>query len=533
MDEMRRRRFLKNTLAAGAGLITASSIHPFSVPAQAEKDRKRPNVLVAIADDWSSPHAGAYSDPLVQTPAFDRVARDGCLFTQAFVAAPQCSPNRAALLTGRQIWQNEEAGTHSSLFPSKFAVYPDLLEQAGYHVGYTGKPWSPGNWEAGGRKRNPAGPEYNQRKMEPSTSGISSVDYAGNFEDFLQAKPAEAPFCFWYGSHEPHRKYEVDSGLKSGKDLDKVVVPPFLPDTPEIRKDLLDYYLEVEWFDRHLGRILECLEKNGELENTLIVVTGDNGMSFPAAKANLYEYGIHVPLAVCWKAGFNGGRTVKDMIGFVDFAPTFLEAAGLIPPPEMTGRCFLDVLLSNESGMVDRTRNVILSGRERHSHARFDNLGYPARAIRTREYLYIRNFVPERWPAGDPPGYHDIDESPTKTFLIQHADVEEYKNYFESAFSQRPAEELYNIQKDPGCRKNLAESGKFQNPREEVHTRVKHRELRSRLNTLLLEQKDPRVLGTGDIFDSYPRFANMRDTLGGFREQGKYNPKYQIPKGNR
>src|SRR5688500_4452495 len=120
----------------------------------------KPNILIAIADDWSWPHAGAYGCKFVKTPAFDRVAKEGVLFRNAFTASPGCSPSRAALLTGRHTWQLEQAGTHASSFPKKFQVYPDLLEAAGYHVGHTGKAWGPGNFKEGGRTRNPAGPAY-------------------------------------------------------------------------------------------------------------------------------------------------------------------------------------------------------------------------------------------------------------------------------------------------------------------------------------------------------------------------------------
>ncbi|MFH1741695.1 MAG: sulfatase, partial [bacterium] len=410
MPDRNRRRFLKKTIWGTMGLIGGTRL-PFVYGDDTDGSKSgRPNILFAMTDDWSWPHAGAYGDPVVKTPAFDRVAREGCLFTQAFAAAPQCSPNRAAILTGRNIWQLEEAGTHYSLFPNKFAVYPDLLEDAGYCVGGTGKLWSPGNWQEGGRARNPVGPEFNNRKMESvPTEGILLPDYAGNFKEFFEKRPKEKPFCFWYGGHEPHRKYAKGSGLESGKKPEDVQVPPFLPDNAEVRSDFLDYYLEVEWFDRHLGRMLELLEESGELENTILVVTGDNGMPFPRAKATLYEYGTHMPLAICWPKRVPGGRVIHDLTSSIDFAPTFLEAAGLTPPSDMTGRSLLDLLTSDQSGGVDGTRNEVFTGRERHSHSRPDNIGYPSRAIRTDQYLYIRNFKPDRWPIGDPEGFHDID----------------------------------------------------------------------------------------------------------------------------
>ncbi|MBN2327471.1 MAG: sulfatase [Candidatus Omnitrophica bacterium] len=476
---------------------------------------ERPNILFAIADDQSWPHCSAYGSPFVNTPGFDRVARQGVLFNNTFCAAPQCSPNRASILTGRPIWQNEEAGTHASYFPKKLTVYPDLLEEAGYWVGYTGKPWGPGNWKDAGRPRNPAGPSFDNHKLKPPAEGISNKDYSANFEDFMKQRPAGKPFCFWYGATEPHRSYQKGIGLKSGKKLEDAVVPPFLPDTPEIRSDILDYAFECEWFDRHLNRMIDYLEKAGELENTLIVVTSDNGMPFPRAKATLYEYGIHMPLAICWPKGVRAGRKVDDLISFIDFAPTLLEAAGVEAPECMTGRSFLNVLKSDQSGIVDKSRTCVFSGRERHSHARFDNWSYPSRSIRTKQYLYIRNIKPERWPAGDPPNFHDVDGCPSKSFLIDNQ--EKYPEYFEAAYGKRPLEELFDITQDPACLNNLAGDPK--------HAEIKAK-LWSELERTLTGQNDPRMSGS-EIFDSYPRFNAMRPELGGFAEQGKYNPNYQ------
>lgn len=482
---------------------------------------KRPNILLVIADDHSWPHAGAYGCRFVRTPNFDRVAREGVLFTHAFAAAPQCSPNRASILTGRYIWQLEEAGTHSSHFPRKFPVYTDLLEDAGYFVGYTGKGWGPGNWEVSGWPHNPAGEEFNRHRVqERPASGLSAIDYAENFAEFLRTRPKGRPFCFWLGSHEPHRPYEPGAGARSGLRPEDVEVPGFLPDHPVVRGDLLDYAQEIEWFDQQLGKVLRILEEAGELDDTLVVVTSDNGMPFPRAKANLYEYGLRLPLAVRWATEVPGGRVVDELVSFVDFAPTFLEAAGVPVPRGMEGKSLLP-LLTNRGPRI-RHRDYILAGRERHSHARPDNLGYPARAIRTERYLYIWNVKPDRWPAGDPTGsgepegYHDIDASPTKSFMIEHQEEPGIRRVFELGFGKRPEEELYAVDGDPFCLRNLAAEPAFAALRRELH---------DKLHSLLRQQADPRELGRGDVFESYPRYGAMRN-FPGFKEEGKYNPKY-------
>lgn len=478
----------------------------------AQPSKRRPNILFAIADDWSYAHAGAMGDKGVRTPAFDEVAGKGVLFTTAICNSPGCAPSRAALVTGRPHWQLEEAGTHASLFPKKFEVYPDLLAAAGYHVGLTGKGTGPANFSEW--KHNPAGPVLSKITTD-APKGMAALDYAANFDAFLTKKQKDQPFCFWYGGQEPHRAYEKGAGLKAGKKLADALVPPFLPDNDEIRSDILDYYMEIEHFDRHLGRMLRSLEKAGELSNTLIVVTGDNGMPFPGAKATMYDYGIHLPLAICWADRAKGNRRVTDPVSFLDFAPTFLDAAGLKPPAAMTGQSLLPVL---QSGRVDAARRFALSGRERHSHSRFDNLGYPSRALRTSEYLYVRNFAPDRWPAGDPEQFADIDASPSKEYILKNREKPEIRRYFEHSCGKHGEEQLYRIAVDPGCLRNLAGSA------EHKETRTT---LRTQLDRELTRLKDPRVLGKGDVFESYPRYSPMRPELGGFAEQGKYNPKYQ------
>ncbi len=480
----------------------------------------KPNILLAIADDQSWLHASAYGCGAVRTPAFDRVARAGVLFNNCYGASPGCSPCRAALLTGRHTWMIEEAGTHASSFPTKYVTYPDILEKDGYFIGYTGKGWGPGDWKISGRARNPAGPEFSKVTIRPPYKGISKKDYAGNFAEFLKGRPKGQPFCFWYGATEPHRGYEKGSGLKSGKSLADVVVPPFLPDVSEIRSDILDYLVEIEWFDSHLGRMLDMLERAGELENTLVIVTSDNGMPFPRGKANCYEYGCHMPLAIAWPARVAGGRAVDDLVGFVDLTATMLDAAGVEHPHRNdkalapAGRSIMNILASGKGGIVDPTRQYIYAARERHSSSRYNNWTYPERCVRSRDFLYVRNFKPERWPAGDPqeltadgtPGpmhgaYRDIDSGPSLEFLVSHREDRDISRFFHLAVDKRPSEELFDIRKDPGCLNNLAS--------DPAHGETL-RQMRERLKGYLRETGDPRALGNGEIWESYPRYSPIR-----------------------
>lgn len=485
---------------------------------------QRPNILFVIADDQSFPHASAYGTSWTPTPAFDRIAEKGVLFTNAFVAAPQCSPSRAAILTGLNIWQLEEAGTHSSVFPRELNVFTDVLASEGYLVGYTGKPWSPGNWALTGWPQNPVGKEFNEIHFDSlPAAGIRSIDYAANFEVFLDSREETQPFFFWFGSQEPHRAYEYGSGRRLLSDHE-VEVPGFLPADDSVVNDLLDYAFEISWFDRQLGAMVAALERRGMLENTIIVVTADNGMPFPHAKANMYEYGIHVPLAICGPS-IPGGRKSDDLVGLIDLAPTFLELTGSKPLEGIVGRSLSPILRGAEN---DATRAFVLSGRERHTHARPDNEGYPARAIRTKDFLYVKNFKPDRWPVGNPPpgekqmnttaglvpvvqGYEDIDDSPSKRVMI--AQREKQSAGFARSFGMRGEDELYDLRKDPACLNNVASDNAYA---------AVLGELRGQLLDELSRQGDPRVTGDGDIFETYPRFGRMR-AFPGFSKQGEYN----------
>ena len=484
----------------------------------------RPNILIAISDDQSFPHCGAYGSDWLETPAFDKIAAEGILFMNCIAPSPGCAPSRSSLMLGRYPWQNEQAGQHQEEYPKKFVTFPDVLEKSDYHIGFTGKGCSPFNWEKSGRTRNPVGPAYNDIRYRddspdgPPANRINRINYAENFKAFYQEKDPGQPFFFWYGATEPHRAYEQNSGIRLGKQMADAVVPGFLPDVDTIRGDLLDYAVEVEWFDLHLQSILNFLKERGELENTLVIVTSDNGMPFPRAKANTYEYGIHLPLAMAWPESIVPGRIVEDPVSFVDFAPTILELAGgelekgMLP---MSGNSLLNILASAGNGVVDGSRRAVYSSRERHSSSRWNNLGYPQRAIRTNDFLFILNMKPERWPAGAPvrldengnpdPGvaYHDIDYSPSLQYLYDHRVDEQVMPLLEASTARRPAMELYDIHKDPYCLVNLAENGRYQDIREDLHGKLK---------AYLIETEDPRLVGEDpDIFESYKRYAHIRN----------------------
>ncbi len=464
----------------------------------------RPNILFIIADDASRESFGAYGSTYVKTPGFDRIAREGVLFSQAYNCNPKCAPARACLLTGRYSWQLEEACNHNPVLSDKWKFFPYLLEDKGYKIGYTGKGWGPGVWKGndasrGAAKDNPAGHPYNDKRMKPPYAGIANYDYAGNFEVFLN-EVKEEPFCFWLGTKEPHRGYGLDNWKKDGRNLADVTVPSYYPDNEVIRGDLADYAIEVEWYDKHIVRALEYLKASGKLDNTLIIATSDHGMPFPRVKGQIYDDGFHIPFAVRWGNKIKAGRTVTDFITFPDLAPTLMEVAGVDLHPQMTGQSFLPQLLSKKSGRIDVERDHTLLGKERHDIGRSDgdllSVAYPARAIRNDRFLYVRNFAPHRWPVGDPKyGFKNCDGSPTKSYLTGLSMGSPEYRFYEMSFGKRPAEELYDMTADPDCVRNLADKAS--------HAALKLK-LWEQLESELKAQGDPRVLGKGEIFDYYP-----------------------------
>ena len=461
--------------------FAASSSHATPTPAAGyEASARKPNIVFCMADDWSWPHAGILGDPVVKTPNFDRIAREGVLFENAFVSTPSCTPSRLSILTGQHHWRLREGDSLGGSLREKFDVYTELLQESGYRIGRFGK----GVW--------PSKQKFRHRD--------SFGERFKSFDEFLEVRMPYEPFCYWHGGQDPHRPYELGVRVKSGMDLSKVKVPACLPDTDTVRSDVADYLWEVQRFDREVGDIVRKIEAMGELDNTIIVVSGDNGMPFPRCKATLYDQGTRVPLAIRWGEKVQGQREVSDFVSLCDLAPTFLEAAGLKPSAQMTGRSQMPILLSKNSGQVDATRNHVLTGVERHVYP------YPKRAIRTNEFLYIRNFNPDKWTTGEVKGRNPeydfavtpwptepgafsfaIDPSPTKQFLRLHRGDSDIKPFAELSFPRWLTEELYDLRTDPAQLTDVAKNPEYAETL---------KALRKRLNTELRATRDPRAIST-------------------------------------
>ncbi len=440
-----------------------------------------PNILFIIADDASRHFGEAYGCSWVKTPNIDGLAKRGLVFRNAYTPTAKCTPSRSAIMTGRNPWQLEAGANHQAILPTKFKTFTEALHDAGVHVGGQGKIWGPG--------------EAKTADGKPRDWGMVK----SGFRKFLTSRPKGAQFFYWLGSTNPHRPYKADSGIAGGKktsDIDHV--PPIWPDNDIVRRDLLDYAAAVEDFDNEVGEQLKILEESGDSGNTLVIITSDNGMPFPRSKGHNYDIANHLPLVACWPKGIaNPGRRVSEFVSFIDFAPTFLELFGVdgmksgMSP--ITGQSFTDLL----RGKPARERNFVILGRERNDlNARPGTefgLGYPIRAIRVGNLLYIHNFAADRWPCGNPElDLKDTDKGPTKNFIEE---LGEQNHFWQLSFGKRPTEELYDLSGDPDCLNHIAGNSKL-TPRLAA--------LREKLMGELKKQSDPRVLGKGEAFDNFP-----------------------------
>jgi uncharacterized sulfatase len=465
---------------------------------------KRPNFLVVLTDDQSFSHTGFNGDPVVKTPGFDRIAREGMNFTNAFCSAPSCSPSRAALLTGHNFYELGPGSVLFSGFPGNFPTYQDILRKHGYFTGYTGKGFGPGFWSSDGRTTDPVGLNYNQITIDPAPpKEICNVDYFENFKAFLKDRKDGQPFSFWFGAREPHLPQQFARGAAGGKKLEDVVLPPYLVDTLGTRHSFLDYYDEIEWLDQHLVKMLDYLESTGQLENTVVIFTSDNGMGAPRAKGDLYDPGTRMPFALMWKDNVKGGRTVSDFVNLMDIAPTLIELAGLTPPKEMTARSLVPIIESDANGRIDPTRDFVVVGIERH------DTSYPMRAIQTDDFLLIRNDVDPKsnrrddfWDTPPP--------SPAKEAAIRENGIsyDPLMRLFANpeilpktllAFGPRPQWELYDVRNDPWRMKNLAADPTQVNTLDA---------LKKRMDDYLVRTGDPRALGTAK-FGQYPHYGKV------------------------
>ncbi len=505
---------------------------------------ERPNILFIFADDWGR-HASAYAkadgagtiNDFIKTPNFDALAESGVLFNNAYVSSPSCTPCRSSLISGQHFWRTRTASVLTSVWDDSLPSFPLLLENSGYHIGFANKVWGPGapmNAPYGGERNqyNKAGKSIcnisypveaavKQNKDVEAAKQLVMNQVRQNFNDFLADREKGEPFCYWFGPTTTHRSWVKGSGKSQwgmNPNALKGKMPKFLPDVHEVREDLCDYFGQAMAVDMAIGVLVEELKKTGEFENTIIAISGDHGApGFPHGKCHLYDFGTQVPLVLSGPK-INGGRIVDDFVSLPDLAPTLLEAGNVAVPEEMSAKSLWNVLESDKNGDVDATRDHVLIGRERHvPSARAENVPYPQRAIRTKDFLFIINFMPDRYPMGDHVNMEngetpkaidllkkskttcaDWDASPTKAWLVTNRKDPQWNPFFDRIAEKRPRLELYDLKKDPHQINNVAEMPEY-------------RAIATRLETQLLNEleatNDPRVTENGRYFEETDKFS--------------------------
>ncbi|MGF1579397.1 MAG: sulfatase [Gemmataceae bacterium] len=401
-----------------------------SVVGQDKKDTKqRPNIVIIIADDVGWNDLGCYGHPHIRTPNLDKLAKEGMRFTAAFLTTSSCSPSRCSIMTGRYPHSTGAPELHQPL-PANQVVFAGLLKRAGYYTASVGK------WHLG----NAAKENFDAVVQRGGPSGCK------NWVKVLKERPRQKPFFLWLAAVDAHRPYAKNAIAKPHTPKD-VVVPPFLPDNRETRKDLALYYDEITRMDDYIGRVMAELAQQGVAENTIVIFISDNGRPFPRCKTTLYDSGIKTPFIVRWPGHVDPGTVCNNLVSVVDIAPSMIEIAGLRQSPTFQGRSFVKMLKDPKAKIRDYV----------HGEHNWHDFKAYERAVRSSKYLYIKNAVPE--VAGTPPA--DAVRSPTyQTMIKLHANGKLPKKQQGCFLKPRPTEELYDIRKDPFCLNNLATSKK-------------------------------------------------------------------------
>jgi N-sulfoglucosamine sulfohydrolase len=433
---------LKNTCLALFLLLALSS----ALSAQ----NTRPNVLLVLSDDHSVPHVGAYGNNDIKTPNLDRFAKEGMRFNRAYVAAPQCVPSRAALMTGRSPVAIQMT-RFSAPLGLEYKTWLELLRAQGWFTGVAGR-----NYHLDGSQLPPESQVvFDKYELKTFTRRLDYVK-TGNalvqYREFLDAVPKGKPFALQLCSNDPHRPLDANA-IPQPHDPAKIKLPAHYPDTPAVRADFARYYDEIARFDAFFGEVLAELSKRGLAENTIVVFMGDNGASQFRGKGTLYEFGVHVPLLARWPGKLKAGAVTDELISGEDLAPTFLEACGQKPLPEMTGRSFLKLL----RGESYTGRQYVFSERGAHGSglptgtSPFD-LG---RVVIGRRYKLIYNVL---WQLP----YQPVDFAGDAMWKELQQMNREGKLSAEMArlyFSPtRPMFELFDLESDPSEFKNLIDS---------------------------------------------------------------------------
>jgi len=421
-----RRDFLRRMGVGAASLLVSGPLFGASARAGATD---RPNFIVMIADDQGWNDVGCYGHPHIRTPNIDQLARQGVRFTNAFLTCSSCSPTRCSIMTGRYPHSTGAKELHQPL-PADQVVFAGLLKQAGYYTASAGK------WHLG----DPAKVNFD-KVVGGKPSGCE------NWVETLRDRPQDKPFFLWLASIDPHRGYQPGTIPRPHKSED-AVVPPFLPDVPDTRRDLAMYYDEITRMDGYIGQVLDELDRQGITENTFVLFLSDNGRPFPRCKTTVYDSGIKTPFIVRWPGTVRAGTVCDSLVSVIDIAPTLIDLADAAPSPTFQGRSFRPLLEDPRASIHD----AIFAEHNWHDYQAHE------RAVRTTDYLYIRNAFPQL-PCTPPA---DAVRSITFQAMRKLRDDGKLPPQQQGCFVRpRTTEELYDIQADPYQLMNVAADPKY------------------------------------------------------------------------
>ena len=430
------------TIVGAIGLFLSSY-------SQNKKREPRPNIILILSDDHSVPFLGAYGNPDLKTPNLDRFAREGMQFNRAYTTAPQCVLSRASIMTGRSVI-DIRMSRFSAPLAADVITYPELLKKAGYYTGIGGR-----TYHLDGSATPPETEEvFEKFGLRTFKNRVDFLRIGGNddalkhFKEFADEVPKGKPFFMQLGYNDPHRPFDAKD---FEPDPSKLTIPEGMPDTKQVRKDLAGHFGEIQRMDRNVGFLLAEIEKRGLSANTLIVFMGDNGAALLRGKGTLYDLGIHVPLLARWPGQIMPGSKSDALISGEDLAPTFLEAAGLAAPKQMTGKSFKNLFKNTGADVreyVFAVRGAHGSGLPTNS-SNFD-LG---RTVFNKNYKLIYNAL---WQLP----YYPVDfaSQPFWEELVEQNDKETLDKKFSGLFfaKTRAIFEVFDLKKDPFEYNNLA-----------------------------------------------------------------------------
>lgn len=454
----------------------------------------KPNFVFIIADDIGWNDIGCYGNNVVKTPNIDKLSNEGLLFGNAFLTTSSCSPSRCCIISGKYPHSCGAAELHTPL-PESQIPFPLLLKENGYYTAQAGK------WHMGPAPHR-AFDRYTDFDELSQSDGYTDSDGGENYWiQFLQERPKDKPFFFWFASHDAHRPFTADT-FKITHDPAKINVPVFLSDTPETRQDLASYYNEIGRFDYYVGKVMEELSREGVLENTLVIVMSDNGRPFPRSKTRVYDSGMKTPFVVYWPNGLkNKGIITESLISSIDVAPTILELAGITTPDDYQGISFVPIL-KNPAAEI---RTDVFSEHNWHDYEAYE------RMMRTKDFLYVWNARPNL-PNGGPA---DSKASPSQYALNHVRDEGKLTPAQADVFMvPRPAEELFDVRNDPLQLLNLASVPQFQDKLKEMRTLLKNWQKNTGDTTPADLTPDWYDRETGKALDIVRRRGTMPGTIG-------------------